>query len=41
MKGGFDEFEKNLQKLGIEQNTNMEDAIRKQEEKKGIPPGQI
>ena len=39
MKGGFSEFEKNLQKLGIEQNTNMEDAIRRQEEKKGIPPG--
>ena len=41
MQGGFSEFEKNLQKLGIEQNTNMEDAIRRQEEKKGIPPGQI
>ena len=27
--------------MGIEQNTNMEDAIRRQEEKKGIPPGQI
>ena len=27
--------------MGIEQNTNMEDAIRRQEEKKGIPPDQI
>ena len=41
MQNGFSEFEKNLQKLGIEQNTNMEDAIKRQEEKKGIPPGQI
>ena len=29
MQGGCNEFEKNLQKLGIEQNTNMEDAIRR------------
>ena len=41
MQGGVNEFEKNLQKLGIEQNINMEDAIKKMEEKKGIPPGQI
>ena len=41
MNHGFSDFEKNLQKLGIEQNTNMEDAIKRQEEKKGIPPGQI
>jgi hypothetical protein len=41
MNNGFSDFEKNLQKLGIEQNTNMEDAIKRQEEKKGIPPGQI
>ena len=41
MMGGVDEFEKNLQKLGIEKNTNMEDAIKKMEEKKGVPPGQI
>lgn len=41
MKGGVDEFNKNLQKLGIEQNTNIDDAIKRMEEKKGIPPGQI
>jgi hypothetical protein len=41
MMCGIDEFEKNLQKLGIEKNTNMEDAIKKMEEKKGVPPGQI
>ncbi len=29
MASGFSEFEKNLQKLGIEQNTNMEDAIKR------------
>ncbi len=39
--GGVDEFEKNLQKLGIEKNTNIEEAIKRMEEKKGIPPGQI
>jgi 23S rRNA maturation-related 3'-5' exoribonuclease YhaM len=37
--GGVDEFEKNLQKLGIEKNTNIEEAIKKMEEKKGVPPG--
>jgi hypothetical protein len=41
MNYGVGEFEKNLQKLGIEQNINMDDAIKRQEEKKGIPPGQI
>ena len=41
MKGGLFDFEKNLQKLGIEQNINMEDAVKRMEEKKGIPPGQI
>jgi hypothetical protein len=30
-----------LQKLGIEQFIAMDEAIKKQEEKKGIPPGQI
>lgn len=39
MKSGLNEFEKNLQKLGIEQNINMDDAIKRMEEKKGIPPG--
>lgn len=41
MSGGVQEFEKNLQKLGVEQHVNIDDAVRKQEEKKGIPPGQI
>jgi hypothetical protein len=41
MAGGINEFEMNLQKLGIEKNTNIEDAIKRMEEKKGIPPGQI
>ena len=39
--GGINEFEMNLQKLGIEKNTNIEDAVKRMEEKKGIPPGQI
>ena len=41
LTGGVDEFEKNLQKLGIEPITNIDDAIKKQDEKRGIPPGQI
>ena len=41
MNGGINEFEKNLQKLGIEQHINMDDASKRQEEKRGIPPGQI
>ena len=41
MRNGCNEFEKNLQKLGIEQNINMDDAIKRMEEKQGIPPGQI
>jgi len=36
---GVDEFEKNLQKLGIEQHISMDEAIKRQEEKQGIPPG--
>jgi len=39
--GGVDEFERNLQKLGIEKNTNIEEAMKRMEEKKGVPPGQI
>ena len=39
MIGGIDEFEKNLQKLGIEQHIPIEEALKKMEEKKGIPPG--
>ena len=29
MRNGFSEFEKNLQKLGIDSNINMEDAIKR------------
>jgi hypothetical protein len=39
--GGIKEFDGNLQKLGIEKNTNIEEAIKRMEEKKGVPPGQI
>ena len=41
MSNGVSEFDKNLQKLGVETNINIDDAIRRQEEKQGIPPGQI
>jgi hypothetical protein len=41
MNSGVDEFENNLQKLGIDQHINMDEAIKRQEEKQGIPPGQI
>jgi hypothetical protein len=41
MSNGVSDFEKNLQKLGIQQNISMADAIKRMEEKKGIPPGQI
>ena len=41
MNGGIDEFSKNLAKLGIEMNTSIEEAKKKMEEKKGVPPGQI
>ena len=34
LTGGVDEFEKNLQKLGIEPITNIDDAIKKQDEKR-------
>lgn len=40
-QNGISEFEKNLQKLGIEQNVMMDEALRRMEERKGIPPGQI
>lgn len=41
MSFGVSDFEKNLQKLGIQQNISMADAVKRMEEKKGIPPGQI
>lgn len=39
MKTGLSEFEKNLGKLGIEQNIMMDDAVKRMEERKGIPLG--
>ena len=41
LTGGVQEFENNLKKLGIEQHVNIEDAVKKLQEKKGIPLGQI
>lgn len=41
MSYGISDYEKNLQKLGIQQNISMADAVKRMEEKKGIPPGQI
>lgn len=38
---GVEQFEENLQKLGVEQNITIQEAMKRQEEKKGIPPGQI
>jgi len=37
MKGGIDEFEKNLQKQGIELNTDPAEAKKKMEERKNLP----
>ena len=39
LNNGIKEFDGNLQKLGIEKNTNIEEAIKRMEEKKGVPPG--
>lgn len=36
---GIDNFHENMQKLGIEQNISIAEATKRQEEKKGIPPG--
>jgi hypothetical protein len=41
MQVGIEAFQENMQKLGIEQNISIKDAMKRQEEKKGIPPGQI
>ena len=41
MQNGFEWFEENMQKLGIEQNITIQEAMKKQEEKAGVPPGQI
>jgi len=39
LQNGIYEFDQNLQKLGIEKNTNFDEAVKRMEEKKGIPPG--
>lgn len=41
MQMGILEFHENMRKLGIEENITIKDAIKRQEQKKGIPPGQI
>ena len=41
MHNGVKEFDRNLQKLGVDTNINIDDAIKRQKEKQGIPPGQI
>lgn len=38
---GVEEFQENMTKLGVEQNITIQEAIKRQEEKAGIPPGQI
>lgn len=38
---GIEFFHENMQKLGIEQNISIQDAIKRQYDKRGIPPGQI
>lgn len=39
--GGISEFHENLRKLGVEENITIQEAVERQEQKKGIPPGQI
>ena len=39
MNQGIEDFHENMQKLGIEQNISIQDAVKRQEEKAGIPPG--
>jgi hypothetical protein len=41
MQMGITEFHENLRKLGVEENIDIQEAIKRQEQKKGIPPGQI
>jgi len=41
MQGGIYEFHENLRKLGVEENITIQEAIERQDKKKGIPPGQI
>lgn len=39
MQVGVAEFHENLRKLGVEENITIQEAIDRQEKKKGIPPG--
>ena len=41
MNQGIDEFQENMTRQGIEQDISIEEAVKRQEEKRGIPPGQI
>lgn len=41
MNQGIEDFHENMRKLGIEENISISDAVQRQEEKAGIPPGQI
>lgn len=41
MSTGIAEFNKNMLKIGVETNINFEDAVKKMETQKGVPPGQI
>jgi len=41
MNQGIDEFHENMTRQGIEQDISIEEAVKRQEEKRGIPPGQI
>lgn len=41
MNQGIEEFHENMTRQGVEQDIPIEEAIKRQEEKKGIPPGQI
>lgn len=39
MSTGIAEFTKNMTKIGVETNINFEDAVKKMETQKGVPPG--
>lgn len=41
MNYGIADFQENMRKLGIEENISIQEAVKRQEEKAGIPPGQI
>lgn len=41
MNEGIEEFHENMTRQGVEQDISIEEAMKRQEEKKGIPPGQI